>query len=99
MDGQKKTRRERIVAALDAMGAAVETAGFFITSSVTGGVSVQFYDGRAVFDAIAARPGAKVTFQRMGGNNSDTFRCSSVISDVEFFQFLPADEAAHYGIS
>lgn len=97
MDEQKKTRRERIDAALDAMGAAVETAKFSINAYKNGRISVHFLTGRDVLSDMAACPGAVVAFERVKGG-SLTFRRSVAIGDVEFCQYLYKEEAALYGI-
>lgn len=93
-----KTRREIILSALDAMGEAAETAGFFINAYANGAISVQFYAGRDALDAMAARPGVEVAFRLMSEFKTLTFRRSVIIGGVEYFDFMSAKEAARHGI-
>lgn len=61
MNEQKKTRRERIDAALDAMGAAVEEISFAISFYSSGALDVQLIgDKPRCLDGIAAERGAEI---------------------------------------
>lgn len=94
---KQTTRRERIDAALGVAGEAAETFDFSINVFTSGYVSVHCLTGRDVLREMSERPDAVSIFERARASGV-SLRHSVIVGDVEFFQFLPAEEAALYGI-
>ena len=91
MEKQAKTRRERIDAALDAMGAAVEEISFAISFYSSGALDVQLIgDKPRCLDGIAAERGAEITETPIVDGIWPVKR-SAVIDGATFFQLAEAN--------
>lgn len=94
MDEQNKTCRERIDAALDAMGAAVEEISFdidFYLRDRESDLAIHLIcDERRYLDEIAAAHGAEIT-EEPSGSDMWPVKRSAVIDGATFFQL--AEEA------
>lgn len=92
MENQAKTRRERIDAALDVMGAAVEEISFAISFYSSGALDVQLIgDERRYLDGIAAERGEEITETPIIDGIWHVKR-SAVIDGATFFQLAEATD-------